>query len=87
MSVLRSELREQGFEPTGRESPFHEDGFLLENSHELVCDETAFIIRGNEENPERDSNRVAELSSEAVPRYEYSGRVILPGGHASVYEY
>lgn len=82
MSRFSSELRKHGMEPTGRESPFHEEGMLWSNSHELVCDETALVIRGSE----TVESTVAELSGD-VPRYSNSDRVILPGGHASNYEW
>jgi hypothetical protein len=48
MARLSSELRELGYEPTEKQSPFHDDGSLWRNSYEYVCDETATVIRKSE---------------------------------------
>lgn len=84
MSDLSSELRAHGLTPTGKESPFDEDGQLWENSYELICDKTGKVIRDGDPTPKTQS--VAELSDN-VPRYRNSGRVILPGGHGSNYDW
>lgn len=81
MGRLSDVLRDMEFSPTGRESPVSEDGELWTNGHETVCDETGIIIDGNhhaEENGDGESH---------VYRYRNSGRVKLPGGHVSSYEW
>jgi len=83
MGVLASDLRDEGFERTERDSPFDDDGTLWANSHELVCDETGIVVTSASDIETRD---VAELSP-ATPRYSNSGRVILPGGHRHVYDW
>lgn len=86
-----------GFDRTERESPFVEGGSLWSNSYELVCDETAYVIRSGEdfipkendvqEEADEDSEKqVAELSSDE-PRYRNSKKVILPGGNQYAYEW
>jgi hypothetical protein len=48
MGRLSNELREIGYEPTEKQSPFHDNGQLWRNSYEYVCDETAIVIRKDE---------------------------------------
>lgn len=48
MGKLEHDLKELGYEPTDRDSPFDDNGKLWTNSYELVCDETGFIIRKDE---------------------------------------
>lgn len=48
MGTLSDDLKDLGYEPTERESPFDESGQLWTNSYELVCDETGFVIRKDE---------------------------------------
>lgn len=85
MGQLASNLKDQGFERTERDSPFDEAGTLWANSHELVCDETGIVVTSEEEIREEEST-VAELSS-STPRYSNSNRVILPGGFKHVYDW
>ncbi|AGM11370.1 hypothetical protein M199_gp040 [Halogranum tailed virus 1] len=85
MGQLDKDLKSQGFERTERSSPFHDDGTLWANSHELVCDETGIVVR-SQADLQQEEKTVAELS-ESTPRYSNSGRVILPGGHKHVYDW
>lgn len=79
MGTLSDSLRDLGFEPTGRESPVHEEGELWSNGHEIVCDESGTVIDGN--------HHVKENGSEDEYRYRNSDRVKLVGGHASNYDW
>lgn len=74
-------LRDDGFRPTGQESPFDESGQLWENSHELVCDETGIVL-----NDTKVSRDVAELSAN-YPRYWNSRKRVLPGGYVTAYDW
>jgi len=84
MGALSRELYKEGFERTERESPFHDDGTLWENSYELVCDETGIVIRGGES---RSISEILEKMWEGTPRYKNSDRVILPGGMQQAYHW
>lgn len=64
MSTLSSDLRDLGYEPTERESPFHDNGKLWTNSYELVCDETAFVIRKDEKKWELNDDGTLELKEQ-----------------------
>lgn len=81
MGNLSDCLRDQGFRPTGRESPYGDNGELWENSHELICDETGIVV--NDSPPNRD---VAELSQN-YPEYWHSKKTVLPGGYITAYEW
>jgi hypothetical protein len=87
MSSLAQDLADYGFRRTDRESPFHDDGVLWRNSHELVCDETGVVVNGGKRHVIKQIERsIAELSRDA-PEYDNSGRVIMPGGHVSSYDW
>ena len=82
MGVYAKELREIGYEPTGRDSPFDENGELWTNSFEIVCDETARVIdKGSPSKNGKSDNR------DRVFRYSNSGRVKLLGGFLSSYDW
>lgn len=78
-SLSASELRAEGFEPTGEESPVSDTGELWSNGYEIVCDETATVIDGNHHAD----------SDDADSRYEYpgSGNVKLIGGFLGSYDW
>lgn len=82
MPALSDDLSDLGYEPTGRESPFDEDGYLWTMGHELVCDETGIVIsKDNRRDPQKDDD------SRRVYRYRHSGRVKMPGGYVSSYDW
>lgn len=82
MADLSDELRKLGYEPTGKESPFEETGELWSNSYELVCDETALVIRKDS------SGKTSNNSSrERVYRYRNTEKVKLYGGYVSSYDW
>lgn len=83
MGVLSDDLRNMGYEPTGRESPFDEEGELWTKGYELVCDETGFVIRKDNSR----SVREYEPTDEKVYKYRNSKRVKLLGGYLSSYEW
>lgn len=78
---IEKNLEERGYERTENESPFHDDGVLWSNSHELVCDETGFVIDDSSRTEASEEQSTSELGAESVPQYEHSGRVILPGAN------
>jgi len=80
---IASDLRRMGYEPTNRDSPFSEQGKLWSKGYEVVCDDTAIVIRAGEETNEIDF--LAE--DETVYRYRSSNNVKLPGGFISSYEW
>lgn len=83
MGVLSDDLKNMGYEPTDRESPFDEDGKLWTKGYELVCDETGIVIDKGSGNPFR---RDREGNSK-VHRYPNSEKVKLIGGYFSSYEW
>lgn len=88
MRELARELRASGYERTERESPFDEDGILWTNSHELVCDVTAGVIRKDAAGEGVD-DAVATIGDEAFTRHEYYGshKTRMMGGYLSAYEW
>jgi|APHM01.1.fsa_nt_gi hypothetical protein len=84
MHAFARELRDDGYERTGRESPFDEDGELWTNSYELVCDKTGMVIRKDGGN--KSSN---EKEDTMVERHEYynSGNTRMIGGYVSAYDW
>jgi len=83
MSSLSKELYNNGYNKTEQESPFHDNGTLWKNSHEIVCDETGIVIR----NPEEYTLKQNNSENKRVPRYENSENVILPGGMQHAYQW
>ena len=84
MGTLSKELKKLGYEPTEQESPFDESGTLWTNSFELVCDETALVIRKDASDRNR---RDQEKNEEPVYRYRYTDTVKLPGGYVGSYDW
>lgn len=82
MQALARELRSLGYERTERESPFDEDGTLWTNSYELVCDQTAEVIRKDEQ-----STQITEDDSFERHEYYNSGNVRMMGGYSSSYDW
>lgn len=84
MGELSDDLREMGYEPTGEESPFDEEGALWTKGYELVCDKTGGVIRndGSDNFFRGDSNR-----DEEVYRYQNSEKVKLIGGYVRPYQW
>lgn len=81
MGELSDNLKELGYEPTGDESPFDDDGELWTNGTEMVCDETAIVI--DSDSPEvsgGDSARERDYF-----RYEKSNKVKMVGGFIGPY--
>lgn len=64
MGYLSSNLKELGYERTEKQSPFDESGELWTNSHELVCDETAFVIRKDEKRLKLNDDGTLELKEQ-----------------------
>ena len=81
VELSSTELREDGYERTDRESPFEEDGCLWANSYELVCDKTGFVIRKSGGPDSHHSN------GEKTYRYRNSDNVKLYGGYVSSYDW
>lgn len=84
MGVLSDDLKNMGYEPTGKESPFDEDGRLWTKGYELVCDETGGVIRKDSGSSFRGTER---QTAQETYRYRNSGKVKLAGGHVSSYEW
>jgi len=82
MGTLSSDLSELGYERTERESPFDEDGELWTKGYEMVCDQTGFVIRS-----ENDVAIHFEDGEKEVYRYRNSGTVKMAGGHVSSYDW
>lgn len=80
MGALSDDLKAMGYEPTGRESPFDEGGLLWTKGYELVCDETGIVIRKSE-------RRRLDRNGDNTYRYRNSGKVKLPGGFVSNYDW
>lgn len=80
MGQLSRVLYDSGFMPTGRESPFDDDGELWSNGHEVVCDETGAVL-------DRKEKTLVSRTDNSIYRYQNSGRVKLPGGYISAYEW
>jgi len=85
MGELANSLKREGFERTERESPFHDDGTLWANSHELVCDETGIVVSSDDE-LKNEEKSIAELAA-GRPRYSNSRKPILPGGFSAAYHW
>lgn len=83
MGALSDDLRNEGYEPTGKESPFEEGGQLWTKGYELVCDETGYVIRKDGS----DSSFRGERPSPKTYRYSNSGRVKLIGGFIGSYHW
>lgn len=83
MGTLADALDDLGYEPTGKQSPFDENGTLWSNSYELVCDETALVIRKGEDDYTIEKNG----DGEHVFRYRNTKNVKLYGGYTSSYEW
>jgi hypothetical protein len=73
-----------GYEPTGEESPFDEEGTLWTKGYELVCDKTGAVIRNDGSDNFFRGERGRE---EEVYRYQNSEKVKLIGGYTSSYEW
>lgn len=82
MGMLSDDLKDMGYEPTNRESPFDDAGKLWSKGYEVVCDETGIVIRKGSGNSFQGNG-----SEEEVYRYRNSERVKLAGGHVSSYEW
>jgi len=82
MGILSNDLREMGYEPTNRDSPFSEQGKLWSKGYEIVCDHTAIVIRTTD----RQHVEIPDPYDE-VHRYRRSRKVKLPGGHISSYDW
>lgn len=82
MGTLSSDLKDLGYEPTERESPFDDDGELWTNSYELVCDETGVVIRKDASRSRKENG-----STEEVYTYRNSEKVKLYGGYVSSYDW
>lgn len=85
MGKLATVLYNSGYEKTERDSPFHDNGTLWKNSHEVICDMTGIVIRNTDEHTQ-DSNKKTSKTDKR-PRYDNSNKVILPGGMQNVYEW
>jgi hypothetical protein len=79
MGELTAELRDNGYEPTSRESPFDDEGELWTNSYELVCDQTGIVIR--KDGTSSDSTDDADETH----NYRHTGNVKLYGGYTRTY--
>jgi len=86
MGVLSDDLKNMGYEPTEKESPFDEDGRLWTKGYELVCDETGIVIRKDGDSSFR-GERQSSSSKETVYRYRNSDKVKLPGGFTGSYDW
>jgi len=84
MGALSTDLKDLGYEPTERESPFDEDGELWTNSYELVCDETGFVIRKDSSDSHKKNG---SADTEDVYRYRNTEKVKLYGGYVSSYDW
>lgn len=71
MGRLADDLRETGYERTEKQSPFHDSGELWTNSYELVCDETAIVIRKDEPQRSIDPNPLPPIEQQA---FDYDDR-------------
>lgn len=83
MGVLSDDLKKLGYEPTEKESPFDDDGYLWTKGYELVCDETGIVIRDDTSfrGPER------QTAHDKTYYYRNSENVKLVGGHVSSYDW
>lgn len=81
MGALSTDLKEMGYEPTDKESPFDEDGSLWTKGFELVCDETGAVIRPG------DRSFQSEQEDNTVYRYRNSEKVKLIGGFLGNYHW
>lgn len=88
MEEIAAGLTDEGFIPTDRESPVHEEGVLWTNGDEMVCNRTSVVIDGdhNPYDPSSDDDRETRCG-EVVYRYENSENVKLPGGYTGSYEF
>jgi hypothetical protein len=86
MGVLSSDLKDLGYEPTDRESPFDDDGELWTNSFELVCDETGIVLRKGSERDRRTNGHSSD-SMDTVYTYRNTDNAKLVGGHVSSYNW
>jgi len=84
MGTLSNDLKQLGYSRTERESPFDDDGILWSKGYELVCDETAIVIRTDSS---RRSNSIRTDDDESTYRYYNSDKVRMPGGYASSYDW
>lgn len=84
MGALKDDLKEMGYEPTEKESPFDENGSLWTNGYEVVCDETGIVIGKDSGRPFR---RTERQRAQETYRYRNSGKVKLIGGFTSSYEW
>lgn len=82
MGELAGDLKEMGYERTEKESPFHDNGTLWTKGYEIVCDETAIVIRGGGKSFLSQQN-----NSGKVYTYRNSGKVKLPGGYTGSYHW
>jgi len=74
MGRLSDDLKEMGYEPTDKDSPFDERGRLWTNGVELVCDETAIVIDGEY----RDGGD--DAGDREYFRYPNAGKMRMIGG-------
>lgn len=86
MEGLATSLYNSGYDKTERDSPFHDNGTLWKNSHEIICDKTGIVIRNTDEYTLDNDNETSTKKNEN-PRYDNSDKVILPGGMQRVYEW
>jgi hypothetical protein len=84
MGVLSDDLERLGYEPTDRDSPFDDDGYLWTKGYELVCDETGGVIRKDSGSSFRGERQSSE---EKVYRYYNSEKVRMPGGYVGSYNW
>jgi len=82
MGTLSTDLKNLGYSRTERQSPFDDDGLLWTKGYELVCDETAIVIRTD---TSREREQLLEDTDDETYRYYNSEKVRMPGGYAGNY--
>lgn len=90
MGELSGDLRDMGYEPTEKESPFEDAGRLWTKGYELVCDETGIVISNEDDSSflgEEQDDEGEDDRSDDVYRYRNSENVKLAGGHVSSYDW
>lgn len=84
MGTLSHDLKNLGYARTEQESPFDDDGILWSKGYELVCDETAIVIRKDSSRRTRD---IRAEDDDSTHRYYNSDNVRMPGGYVSSYSW
>ena len=84
MGTLSRDLKKLGYARTERESPFDDEGILWSKGYELVCDETAIVIRTDSSRRTKD---IRADDDESTYRYYNSEKVRMPGGYVSSYSW